>query len=74
MEPNKIVDMIMKDQLSDASDAVKDMIMNRAASILTLEKEKVGANLFSDLDTEPEETENETDNGTDWERRIFNRR
>ena len=28
MEPTKIVDMIMKDQLADASDAVKDMIMN----------------------------------------------
>ena len=65
MEPTKIVDMIMKDQLSDASDAVKDMIMNKAAQILTLEKEKIGANLFSDLETEPEETENETDNGTD---------
>ena len=65
MEPNKIVDMIMKDQLSDASDAVKDIIMNKAASILTLEKEKVGANLFSNLETEPEEPENETDNGKD---------
>ena len=65
MEPIKIVDMIMKDQLSDASDAVKDIIMNKAASILTLEKEKVGANLFSNLETEPEEPENETDNGTD---------
>lgn len=66
MEPNKIVDMIMKDQLSDASDAVKDIIMNKAASILTLEKEKVGANLFSNSETEPEEPENETtDNGTD---------
>jgi len=38
MEPTKIVDMIMKDQLADASDAVKDMIMNKAAQILTLEK------------------------------------
>ena len=65
MDPTKIVDMIMKDQLADASDAVKDMIMNKAASILTLEKEKVGANMFKDLDTEPEQTEDETDNGTD---------
>ena len=65
MDPNKIVDMIMKDQLADASDAVKDIIMNKAASILTLEKEKVGANMFKDLDTEPEQTEDETDNGTD---------
>ena len=65
MEPTKIVDMIMKDQLADASDAVKDIIMNKAASILTLEKEKVGANLFKDLETEPEETEKETDHGTD---------
>jgi hypothetical protein len=65
MEPTKIVDMIMKDQLSDASDAVKDIIMNKAASILTLEKEKVGANLFKNLETTPEETEDETDHGTD---------
>jgi hypothetical protein len=65
MKPIKIVDMIMKDQLSDASDAVKDIIMNKAASILTLEKEKVGANLFKDLETEPEQIEDETDNGTD---------
>ena len=65
MDPTKIVDMIMKDQLADASDAVKDIIMNKAASILTLEKEKVGANMFKDLDTEPEQTEDETDNGTD---------
>jgi hypothetical protein len=65
MEPTKIVDMIMKDQLSDASDAVKDIIMNKAASILTLEKEKVGANLFKNLETKPEETEDETDHGTD---------
>jgi len=65
MDPTKIVDMIMKDQLADASDAVKDIIMNKAASILTLEKEKVGANMFKDLETEPEQTEDETDNGTD---------
>ena len=65
MEPTKIVDMIMKDQLSDASDAVKDMIMNKAAQILTLEKEKVGANMFAQLETEPEQTEDETDHGTD---------
>jgi hypothetical protein len=65
MEPNKIVDMIMRDQLADASDAVKDIIMNKAAQILTLEKEKVGANLFKDLETEPEQTQDETDNGTD---------
>jgi len=66
MEPTKIVDMIMKDQLADASDAVKDMIMNKAAQILTLEKEKVGTNMFNHLN-EPEETEteNETDHGTD---------
>ena len=54
METTKIVDMIMKDHLSDASDAVKDVIMNKAAEILTLEKEKVGANMFGHL-TEPEE-------------------
>ena len=65
MEPTKIVDMVMRDQLADASDAVKDIIMNKAAQILTLEKEKVGANLFKDLETEPEQTEDETDNGTD---------
>jgi hypothetical protein len=65
MEPTKIVDMVMKDQLADASDAVKDIIMNKAASILTLEKEKVGASLFKELETEPEETEDETDHGTD---------
>jgi len=65
MEPTKIVDMVMKDQLSDASDAVKDIIMNKAASILTLEKEKIGADLFKELETEPEETEDETDHGTD---------
>ena len=65
MEPTKIVDMIMKDQLSDASDAVKDIIMNKAAQILTLEKEKIGANVFNNLETEPEQTEDETDNGTD---------
>ena len=65
MDPTKIVDMIMKDQIVDASDAVKDIIMNKAASILTLEKEKVGANMFKDLETEPEQTEDETDNGTD---------
>ena len=65
MDPTKIIDMIMKDQLADASDAVKDIIMNKAASILTLEKEKVGANMFKDLETEPEQTEDETDNGTD---------
>ena len=53
MEPTKIVDMIMKDQLADASDAVKDMIMNKAASILTLEKEKVCANMFNHLENEP---------------------
>ena len=41
METTKIVDMIMKDHLSDASDAVKDVIMNKAAEILTLEKERV---------------------------------
>lgn len=64
MEPTKIVDMIMKDQLADASDAVKDMIMNKAASILTLEKEKVGADMFNHLENEPEQTEDETDNGT----------
>jgi len=57
--------MIMRDQLADASDAVKDIIMNKAAQILTLEKEKVGANLFKDLETEPEQTQDETDNGTD---------
>ena len=65
MEPTKIVDMVMKDQLSDASDAVKDIIMNKAASNLTLEKEKIGADLFKELETEPEETEDETDHGTD---------
>ena len=65
MEPTKIVDMIMKDQLADASDAVKDIIMNKAAQILTLEKEKIGANVFKNLETEPEQTEDETDNGTD---------
>jgi len=65
MEPTKIVDMIMKDQLADASDAVKDMIMNKAASILTLEKEKVGAGMFNYSENEPEQTEDETDNGTD---------
>jgi len=65
MEPTKIVDMVMKDQLADASDAVKDIIMNKAASILTLEKEKVGANLFKNLETAPEQTEDETDHGTD---------
>jgi hypothetical protein len=65
MEPTKIVDMIMKDQLADASDAVKDIIMNKAAQILTLEKEKIGANVFNNLETEPEQTEDETDNGTD---------
>jgi hypothetical protein len=65
MEPTKIVDMIMKDQLADASDAVKDMIMNKAASILTLEKEKVGADMFNYSENEPEQTEDETDNGTD---------
>jgi hypothetical protein len=65
MEPTKIVDMVMRDQLADASDAVKDIIMNKAAQILTLEKEKVGANLFKELETETEETEDETDHGTD---------
>ena len=65
MEPTKIVEMIMKDQLADASDAVKDIIMNKAAQILTLEKEKIGANVFKNLETEPEQTEDETDNGTD---------
>jgi hypothetical protein len=65
MEPTKIVDMVMRDQLADASDAVKDIIMNKAAQILTLEKERVGANLFKELETEPEETEDETDHGTD---------
>ena len=50
METTKIVDMIMKDHLADASDAVKDVIMNKAAEILTLEKEKVGANMFAHLD------------------------
>jgi len=55
----------MKDQLSDASDAVKDIIMNKAAQILTLEKEKIGANVFNNLEKEPEQTEDETDNGTD---------
>jgi len=54
METTKIVDMIMKDHLSDASDAVKDVIMNKAAEILTLEKEKVGKNMFNHL-IEPEE-------------------
>ena len=49
MEPTKIV----------------DMIMNKAASILTLEKEKVGADMFNHLENEPEQTEDETDNGTD---------
>ena len=49
METTKIVDMIMKDHLADASDAVKDVIMNKAAEILTLEKEKVGANMFGHL-------------------------
>lgn len=65
METTKIVDMVMKDQLADASDAVKDMIMNKAAQILTLEKEKVGANMFNHLENEPEQTEDETDQGTD---------
>jgi len=65
MEPTKIVDMVMRDHLADASDAVKDIIMNKAAQILTLEKERVGANLFKELETEPEETEDETDHGTD---------
>jgi|TARA_B100000073_G_scaffold201980_1_gene167283 hypothetical protein len=65
MEPTKIVDMIMKDQLADASDAVKDMIMNKAAQILTLEKEKVGQSMFAHLENEPEQTEDETDHGTD---------
>ena len=60
METTKIVDMIMKDHLADASDAVKDVIMNKAAEILTLEKEKVGADMFSHLN-EPEEDEVETD-------------
>ena len=53
METTKIVDMIMKDHLADASDAVKDVIMNKAAEILTLEKEKVGKNMFNHL-IEPE--------------------
>ncbi len=56
METTKIVDMIMKDHLADASDAVKDVIMNKAAEILTLEKEKVGKNMFNHL-IEPEEEE-----------------
>ena len=50
METTKIVDLIMKDHLSDASDAVKDVIMNKAAEILTLEKERVGADMFAHLD------------------------
>ena len=60
METTKIVDMIMKDHLADASDAVKDVIMNKAAEILTLEKEKVGANMFGHL-IDQEEEEVETD-------------
>tara|TARA_B100001113_G_scaffold347138_1_gene339040 strand:- start:2584 stop:2847 length:264 start_codon:yes stop_codon:yes gene_type:complete len=59
METTKIVDLIMKDHLSDASDAVKDVIMNKAAEILTLEKEKVGADMFAHLD--PANAEDPTD-------------
>tara|TARA_B100001996_G_scaffold204935_1_gene156994 strand:+ start:1765 stop:2037 length:273 start_codon:yes stop_codon:yes gene_type:complete len=58
METTKIVDLIMKDHLSDASDAVKDVIMNKAAEILTLEKEKVGADMFAHLDPAPAEDPN----------------
>tara|TARA_Y100001970_G_scaffold181825_1_gene221267 strand:+ start:465 stop:728 length:264 start_codon:yes stop_codon:yes gene_type:complete len=61
METTKIVDLIMKDHLSDASDAVKDVIMNKAAEILTLEKERVGADMFSHLDPANAEDPTETE-------------
>ena len=60
METTKIVDMIMKDHLADASDAVKDVIMNKAAEILTLEKEKVGTNMFGHLVDQEEEEETDS--------------
>ena len=60
METTKIVDMIMKDHLADASDAVKDVIMNKAAEILTLEKEKVGTNMFGHLVDQEEEVETDS--------------
>ena len=71
METTKIVDMIMKDHLADASDAVKDVIMNKAAEILTLEKEKVGSNMFGHLyDQEEEEVETDSPDVVDSEEQL----
>jgi len=65
MDTIEIVDKIMKDHLSDASDAVKEIIMNKAAEVLAQERQRVGASLFQGLESTPEETTDETDNGTD---------
>lgn len=65
MDTIEIVDQIMKDHLSDASDAVKEIIMNKAAEVLAQERQRVGASLFQEPESTPEETTDETDNGTD---------
>jgi hypothetical protein len=65
MDTIEIVDKIMKDHLSDASDAVKEIIMNKAAEVLAHERQRVGASLFQEPESTPEETTDETDNGTD---------
>jgi hypothetical protein len=65
MDTIEIVDKIMKDHLSDASDAVKEIIMNKAAEVLAQERQRVGASLFQEPESTPEETTDETDHGTD---------